>query len=797
MVALLAGSLGGVLLLRDYEAKTRLSLDRSRHEVQSRIQATVVGMSGYAAAVGQRRDLRAAVERGDVPLLVRDATELYWDLRAADPTVRVVELALPALGLRVLGERGEVRTDSGPLPADLEIAMQGERFGGMLTSDDGRPAIGAAVPITGDDGRVVGAIRVAALLNAATARELGQVTRSEIVLIVDGQPPVSTLRVPDHDLPPWLTQAVQQGAAERGRIVLDGVRYLAALEPLEDAAFRKLGAVAVLLPEAQFRAGIESAMLALGVALGLILLVTVPLVLAASGRLGRPIGQLSVALARLREGDTEAELPAPGPGAAREILELTAAFEAFRQSQIERERLSEKLVWMAAFDPLTRLPNRSMFTERLDEALERSRGLAQVAVHMVDLDLFKEVNDTHGHAAGDAVLREIATRLQLELRRGDLVARLGGDEFAVIQPIVQGEEQAAILAERLVETLARPIDLDGRPTRLGGSVGFALSDPASDDAESMLRRADVALYRAKADGRNRFAAFRPEMDAALIERTSLGLDLRRAIEQDELRLVFQPLVDLADGRLLGAESLLRWRHPQRGEVSPAQFIPIAEEIGLIPRIGSFVLREACRIATGWPGLRVAVNVSPLQLRSDEFLETLDLALAESGLAPDLLELEITEGVLMENAEATIGLLHRIRAVGVRLAIDDFGTGYSSLGQLHRFRFDKIKLDRLFIARLDVDEQAVAMVRAVVGLTRALGVRLNAEGIETELQAAILRAEGVAEGQGWLFGRPLERAAFEAHAAASVGPRPDLADLSAEPIEAAARGRLERMTSDAA
>jgi diguanylate cyclase (GGDEF)-like protein len=424
----------------------------------------------------------------------------------------------------------------------------------------------------------------------------------------------------------------------------------------------------------------------------------------------------------------------------------------------------ERSAYLSAHDQLTDLPNRRLFADRLTQALAMARrDQDRVAVLCLDLDRFKEVNDTLGHGAGDALLRTVAVRLRAALRESDTLARLGGDEFAVIHPRAREPEDVASLAQRLITALRPSIELDGHLATIGVSIGIALSQPVgSCSAEEMLQDADVALYQAKEAGRGRFCFFAPDMNTRLRERRELESDLRAAVAGEGLYLHYQPQVELATGRLIGAEALLRWNRTGHGMVPPNQFIGLAEETGLIGPIGLWVLREACREATTWPDdIGIAVNASPVQFRLPEFYDDVVGALTETGLAPARLEIEITEGVIMNDTDETLATLGRLRRLGVRLTMDDFGTGYSSLGYLQKFRFDKIKIDRSFVCRLGEDPNAAAIVRAVVGLSDALGVCPNAEGVETVQQADLLRAQGCREVQGYLFGRPMAAASLRA------------------------------------
>ncbi|KMO28280.1 diguanylate cyclase [Methylobacterium aquaticum] len=429
----------------------------------------------------------------------------------------------------------------------------------------------------------------------------------------------------------------------------------------------------------------------------------------------------------------------------------------------EQRRAEQRIAHMAHHDALTGLPNRVLFHRRLAAAAAAGTGLL-----CLDLDHFKLVNDTLGHPAGDALLREVAERLRACLGADGLVARLGGDEFAILSPA--GRDGLLRLADRIIAALGRPFALAGQDVTIGVSIGIALAPEHGDDPDGLLRKADTALYAAKADGRRTRRLFEPAMDAALQSRRALECDLRAAIAAEALEVYYQPLVATGDLAVTGCEALLRWRHPERGFVSPGAFIPVAEETGLIAPLGEWVLRQACREAAGWPGaVRVAVNLSPAQFRTPDLVGTVARALAESGLAPSRLELEITEQVMLEESIANVAVLHRLRALGVRIAIDDFGTGYASLSYLQAFPFDKIKIDRSFTAALGREATAGAIVQAVIGLGASLGITTLAEGVETKAQLAALRRSGCGEVQGFLFSRPVPAAEIRRLVAAAAMP----------------------------
>lgn len=410
-------------------------------------------------------------------------------------------------------------------------------------------------------------------------------------------------------------------------------------------------------------------------------------------------------------------------------------------------------------DSLTGLATRANFRECLQQALERCRQTGElVAVLSLDLDKFKIVNDTLGHPVGDALLLKVAERLRSVSRSGDIVARLGGDEFAIIQTSEHQPQAAETLATRLVDVIGRTYIAAGHMITVGASVGIAVAPQDGQDVATLVRHADLALYRAKTDGRGTFRFFQHGMDAEVQSRRLLEVDLRRALALKELELFYQPQVDLESDRLVGFEALIRWRSPSRGLVSPGLFIPLAEEIGLIGRIGDWVLQTACRQAASWPlPVAVAVNISPAQFRGGKLIPSIVSALTASGLDPSRLEIEITEGSLLDNTSGVLEILKGIKSLGVCISMDDFGTGYSSLSYLQKFPFDKIKIDQSFVRTSDHSEESVAIVRAVAALGRGLGMRTIAEGVETAEQLARVRAEGCGAVQGYLTGRPLAAA----------------------------------------
>jgi diguanylate cyclase (GGDEF)-like protein len=386
----------------------------------------------------------------------------------------------------------------------------------------------------------------------------------------------------------------------------------------------------------------------------------------------------------------------------------------------------------------------------------------------LDLDHFKEVNDTLGHTAGDRLLRGVVARLGTCLRPADTLARLGGDEFGIVQVGARQPGDAEALARRLILAVAEPFDLSGHQAVVGASVGIAIrtEDTSMLDAGILQQEADVALYRAKESGRGTYRFFQPSMHARLIERKALEMDLRKSLATNGFTIHYQPQVGLDSNQLVGAEALIRWDHPVRGLVGPEAFIPLAEETGLIVPIGEWVLREACRQAMTWSApLAIAVNVSPVQFRQAGFVEFVQKTLQETGLHPSRLELEVTEGILLTDTDETLLTLGRLRSLGITLAMDDFGTGYSSLGYLLKFRFDKIKIDRSFVHGLSQKGDAAAIVSAVVALCRSLGIRSNAEGVEDEAEATLLRDQGCQEVQGFHFGRPMSAASFHVLVAA--------------------------------
>ena len=471
----------------------------------------------------------------------------------------------------------------------------------------------------------------------------------------------------------------------------------------------------------------------------------------AAGRITQPLARLDDAAGRLASGE-HVQVRVRGDD---ELARLATSFNEMVGKIVERE---QRITQLAFNDVLTGLPNRTMFQQQLEHLFRASEGNGSLfALHCLDLDQFKVINDTLGHPAGDTLLIEAGQRV-LHAARGQFVARLGGDEFVVLQTV--GDDRNAIdrLARDILETMAQPLVIDGNELVPSTSIGIAIAPQDGGDPQILLRNADLALYRAKEAGRGTFAFFEESLNERAQQRRQLETDLRLAIERGEFELHYQPLFDLEHNQICSFEALIRWNHPVRGQISPADFIPVAEETGLIVPIGAWVVRQACAQAATWPEhIRVAVNVSPVQFHRGALNETILRALADSRLAPARLEVEITESIFLEGSDATLRLLHSLRSLGVRVALDDFGTGYSSLSYLQSFPFDKLKIDRSFIQNLLTRDGASAIVRAITELAHALNIETTAEGVEETAQLLELRAHGCSSVQGFLFAEPMTAA----------------------------------------
>ena len=458
------------------------------------------------------------------------------------------------------------------------------------------------------------------------------------------------------------------------------------------------------------------------------------------------------------------------------IIEVTVtrlasgACVALHEDVTEQHQVRQREAYLARHDGLTGLHNRAYLAEQLATQLPRTARGDELALILLDLDRFKNVNDTLGHALGDALLCQVAQRLRAHVRDGDTVARLGGDEFAVLQNGSGQPGAATVLAQRLIEVLSQPFDLDGHQAHIGCSVGIALAPFDGDTADTLLKYADLALYRAKGAGRGVLRFFEPEMDARLQRRRVMEADLRRAVAQGEFVLAYQAQVALPGHEVIGVEALVRWNHPTQGRITPLDFIPLAEETGLILPLGLWVLQQACRDAAAWPAqVRVSVNLSPVQFRSRTLVVDVMEALAAAGLPPQRLVLEITEAVLMHDVDQALQVMLALRQLGVRTALDDFGTGYSSLSYLRRFPFDKIKIDRSFVVDLAQGDSAACIIQAISTLAAGLGMSTIAEGVETLAQLQAVQAAGCSEVQGYLFSPPRPAEAIAAQIACRLQP----------------------------
>jgi diguanylate cyclase (GGDEF)-like protein len=471
-----------------------------------------------------------------------------------------------------------------------------------------------------------------------------------------------------------------------------------------------------------------------------------------------------------------------------EIGQLATSFNRMAEN---RQQSEEALRELAHQDPLTRLPNRNFFHRRLVEAMDNAKRVNRmVALYFLDLDNFKDVNDTLGHPSGDALLKHVAQRLKGCARTSDTVARLGGDEFAVIQTNLTDYNGIAVLARRVIDNLSEPFDLDGESVYSGTSVGITVYPGDGATPEQIVKNADLALYRAKSEGGNNYLLYDPEMNADIQARRLLERDLRLAVDRNEFFLNYQPQIELASGQIVGAEALLRWRHPERGMVSPGEFIPVAEQTGLIVQLTERVLRTACRQTKAWheaglPTIRVSVNLSPADLRRPDLIPTVKTILEDTGVDPERVELEITEGMVMADVDAVIVVLQELHALGVEIAIDDFGTGYSSMAYLKQFPVDRLKIDQAFVRDILENKEDAGITRAIIALGHSLGLKVIAEGVETAEILAYLHAEQCDEIQGYFISRPLVAKEFVEFVAQYI------------PVAASAPAGITEGTGDAA
>jgi len=471
---------------------------------------------------------------------------------------------------------------------------------------------------------------------------------------------------------------------------------------------------------------------------------------------GDPIEYIAGLTETLAAGETMQQTVTLADGRAFSVVNKPIAgggWLSTHEDVTERQRSEERIAHMARHDALTDLPNRTMMREHLEHELKRVKRGECLAVLCLDLDQFKSVNDALGHPIGDELLKLVGERLRGCTREPDTVARLGGDEFAIIMTQMQQPTDAAALSKRIRDSIIKPYQIDGHQIVTDISIGISVAPIDALDAEMLMRNADMALYGAKADGRGTYRFFEPEMNTRMKARRELEMDLRNALAGRKFELHYQPLVNLETKEVNAFEALLRWNHPVRGIISPADFIPIAEETGLIVPLGEWVLKTACAEAANWPDhIKIAVNLSPAQLNNRNLLAVVAEAIEQSGMSPHKLQLEITETVLLQNTFSTLSTLHELRKLGVQIALDDFGTGYSSLSYLRSFPFDKIKIDRSFIQDLSNGSEPVAIVHAVANLAKCLNMTSTAEGVETQQQLDTLKAIGCTEMQGYLFSK---------------------------------------------
>ena len=695
-----------------------------------------------ADVVSRDFGFRAAVASGDQPTIVSVLASLRHRVSAGDAYVVTND------GV-VIGQGGEVlRAALAGLPGKLAL---GQPDAVIAAGDRVYRVVASPILAPTQIGSVLFAVR----LDKREMAALEQLSAIKLTAtILRRAPDGRWLPSAHHGLPAAaaLSRFVQRQIDRPGdaptKLTLPGGAVYALVKPLTGAGPRPQAALLLSYPYAAALAPYRSLQAGILVAglFGLLVVMWGSRRLAAG--IARPLVALDAAAQALERG-ARTEVAVVG---CDEIGRLAESFNRMSAGIVEREN---RIAHLAFHDTLTDLPNRVLFRQQLDDMVTRAaRRGERIALLCLDLDGFKGVNDVLGHPVGDALLGSVGDLLT-GMAGDAVVARLGGDEFALILPDGVAADRPRTLAQAILDRFREPILAAGHQIATGASIGIAIGPDDGADADVLLKNADLALYRAKQDGRAAFRFFEQALDEAARKRRQMELDLRDALAAGQFHLTFQPIFDLKADRIGGFEALLRWTHPTRGNIPPIDFIPVAEETGLIVSIGEWVIHEACRQAMDWPDhLRVAVNVSPLQFRNRGLASVIFQALSRTGLAPARLEVEITESIFLEGADETVALLHKLRALGIRIALDDFGTGYSSLSYLRSFPFDKIKIDRSFITAIAQDSSAAAIVHAIVELASALKMDTTAEGVEDEDQLAELRAQGCGSIQGFLFSRPV-------------------------------------------
>jgi diguanylate cyclase (GGDEF)-like protein len=698
------------------------------HELQNAAQLLSRDF-GFRAAVatGDEATMRSALGNAAQRLKVRTAFIVTSDGRvsAIDPSIGATE----ASGLWAPLDEGR----------QTGVAVLAGRPRQVVAAPIMAPTLIGWVVFAADlDQREMRALeRLSAIPLHAAVLAKGSGNWSEAAGSMSALSPSSAALAQDHN-----------GSGSAFEMLVAGTPSITLAKPLPTFSDDERAILLLAYPKAEALADARKLQLALAVMTLLGLLAVAVATWRAAGKITQPLARLDEAAGRLASGE-HVQVRVRG---SDELARLAQSFNDMVGKIAERE---QRITQLAFNDVLTGLPNRTMFQQQLEQSFRASEGSGnQFALHCLDLDQFKVINDTLGHPAGDALLVEAARRVQ-QAAKGHFVARLGGDEFVVLQTV--GEDRNVIdrLARDILDAMSEPLTIDGNEVVPSTSIGIAISPDDGGQGETLLRNADLALYRAKEAGRGTFAFFEESLNERAQQRRQLETDLRVALDQGQLELHYQPLFDLEQNRVCSFEALLRWNHPTRGQISPVEFIPVAEDTGLIVPIGAWVLREACSEASRWPEhIRIAVNVSPVQFHRGALHDTILRSLAASGLTPNRLEVEITESIFLDGGDATLKLLHSLRSIGVRVALDDFGTGYSSLSYLQSFPFDKLKIDRSFIQNLLTREGASAIVRAITELAHALNIETTAEGVEETAQLMELRAHGCSSVQGFLFAEPM-------------------------------------------